>query len=89
MKNIKSYIKKDGQLIQADTLENFCGFYAGIQMNAENGWNDRNNNAGDLYAVMCGPQLWPCYDESGHRLNVGAEHAGKSYDSRHGRWFND
>ena len=87
MKNIIAYIKDGGQLVKAETHKNFCGFYAGIQQNAANGWNDRNTNAGDLYAVMCGPQLWPCYDESGHRLNVGADRAGMSYDSRRGRWY--
>ena len=53
MKNKIAYIKERGQLIQADTRKDFCGYYAGHQMNPANGWNDRNTNAGDLFAVMC------------------------------------
>ena len=89
MKNRIAYIKVNGQLIQADTHKNFCGYYAGHQMNPANGWSDRNTNAGDLYAVMCGPQLWPCYNADGSRMNVGADRAGMSYDNRRNLWYHE
>ena len=86
MKNIIAYIKDGGQLVKAETRPDFCHFYAAIQMNAANGWEQCNDNAGDLYARIV-DGLICCYDESGHRLNVGADRAGMSYDSRRDRWY--
>lgn len=77
------FIKEYGELIPATESESgqFCGLYAG------NGY--REDNAGDLFAVLSGPVLAPAYDCDGLRLNVGAHRAGMSYDSRRAEWYKE
>jgi len=85
MKNIEIYVKHSGTLENARKMGNFCGLYASIGPT----WNNPNGVPGELYCVMCGPQLWPAYDRNGNRINVGANRAGKSYDEKRNIWYNE
>ena len=86
LEGIDIYVNNEkGQPVNARQMETFCGLYAGIGK----AWNNPNGEAGELFCVMCGPQLWPAYDQNGHRLNVGADRAGMSYDEKTNTWYNE
>ena len=76
------FIKDDyGRLVPIESAKNFCGrLYAAMGYNGD--------KEGDLFAVMCGPRLFPAYDCFGNRFNVGNEHRGMSYSKTHG-WYNE
>ena len=80
---MKAYIKENGALIPArESKESvFCGYYAAAGYQGQ--------KPGDLFAVLSGPVLAPAYDATGARLNVGAEHAGMSYDERRKTWYRE
>lgn len=77
------YIKEAGHLTPATESNDgqFCGLYAA------NGYRD--DNAGDLFAVLSGPVLAPAFDADGLRLNVGAHLAGMSYNARRAEWYKE
>lgn len=85
IENITAYIYEGGKLIEAEKSKQFCHYYAAIQIDGQQG---RIDNAGDLFArVPTG--IVACFDKDGHRLNVGAQYAGMSYDKHRRRWYNE
>ena len=77
------YIKEAGRLVPAtqSTDGQFCGLYAACGY--------REDNAGDLFAVLSGPTLAPAFDADGLRLNAGADLAGMSYNARRAEWYKE
>ena len=76
------FINESGAFVPVEkSNKTLCGFYAAVGFNGA--------TAGDLFAVVSGPVLVPCFDGNGARINVGAEHAGQSYDRRRGIWYNE
>lgn len=76
------YIYSDGVLTPIENTDVIlCGYYAAVGFNG--------SIAGDLFAVVSGPRLIPCYDANGKRKNVGADLAGMSYNIRRAEWYNE
>lgn len=82
MKTKDLYIYENGALTPLrDTKIIICGLYAAV------GYNDES--AGNLFAVVAGPALFPVYDKTGKRKNVGADRGGLSYNFRRGEWYKE
>lgn len=82
MKKDNLYIMENGVLTPLSESKNIiCGLYAAIGYNGE--------KAGDLFAVVSGPCLFPVYDKRGNRKNVGADRCGLSYSFRRGEWYKE
>lgn len=80
MKHI--FIRENGVLTRTDlSNKTICGLYAAAGFNGE--------TAGDLFVVVSGPILAPGYDKNGVRINVGADHAGQTYDAKRDIWYNE
>lgn len=77
------FIKEAGRLVPAtqSTGGQYCGLYAACGY--------REDNAGDLFAVLSGPTLAPAFDADGLRLNAGADLAGMSYNARRAEWYKE
>lgn len=78
-----AHIMENGKRVKAEESKErvFCGYYAAAGYQGQ--------NPGDLFALLSGPCLVPCYDADGHRLNVGAERAGMSYNSHRREWYHE
>lgn len=78
-----AYIMENGKRIKAEESKErvFCGYYAAAGYQGQ--------IPGDLFAVLSGPCLVPCFGPDGHRLNVGEKRAGMSYHARRREWYHE